>query len=101
MKGIMLKIRVLLEGFFLWFGGSGLYFMLMIYVEPHMKDRHGEDILHIVTGIVLFAAASWILVERKKDLGDRISHAAYVVLSIIIPLAVCVTSVCLYIGAMD
>ena len=101
MKSIALKIRVLFEGFFLWFGGLGLFMMLMIYIEPHTGSRQSEDILHITTGVLLFAAACWILVERKKDLGDRISNAAYAVLSVIVPLAVGFTSVWLYANSFD
>ena len=100
MKGIALKLRVLTEGFFLWYGGLGLFTVLMVYIEPHMDTIRGQDMLHIITGTLLFAAAVWILVCRRKDLGERISTAAYVVLSMI-PLGIGTASVMLYIYSLD
>ena len=101
MKAISLKIRVLPVGFFLCFGGLGLFTMPVIYVEPHIGTRQGEDLSYVITAVLLFAAASWILAGRKKDLGERISHAAYVILSIIIPLAVGAALVFMYFSSMD
>lgn len=100
MKGALLKLRVLTEGFFLWFGGLGLFYMLMLYIEPHMDSIKGQDTLHLITGALLFAAAVWILVSRRKELGERISTAAYVILSVI-PLIIGTASVLLYICSLD
>ncbi len=100
MKGIALKLRVLTEGFFLWFGGLGLFYMLMLYIEPYMDTIRGQDTLHIVTGVLLLAAAVWILVSRRRELGERISTAAFAVLSLI-PLGICAASVMLFIYSLD
>ncbi|MCR5122442.1 MAG: hypothetical protein K6B74_08485 [Ruminococcus sp.] len=100
MKGALLKLRVLTEGFFLWFGGLGLFYMLMLYIEPHTDSIRAQDMLHVTTVAVLLAAAIWLLVSRRKELGERISSAAYVILSVI-PLIIGTASVLLYIFSLD
>jgi hypothetical protein len=86
MKSILVKLRVLLEGFILWLGGTGLWIVTVSLVHYKIEDAfgiRGGDIFYAVITVILAASVLWILIARRREMGERISTAAYVILNLI------------------
>ena len=100
MRDFWLKFRVLLEGLFLWLGEIGLWFVGMVYLYVPIESRFGEIVFYAILAIFGIVSAIWILVERRKDLDERISTGNYIFLNVLPFLAVGMWTI-LYIFSFD
>ena len=80
---ILLRIRIFLESLFFWTGGIALYFILIeAFMDPIMHSRNKAGI-YIFLVLLFAAAAIWMLVGRRKDLGEHMKTYAYVIWSLL------------------
>ncbi len=100
MRDFWLKFRVLLESLFLWLGEIGLWFVGMVYLYVPIESRFGEIVFYAILAIFGIVSAIWILVERRKDLDERISTGNYIFLNVLSFLAVGIWTI-LYIFSFD
>ena len=100
MRDFWLKFRVLLESLFLWLGEIGLWFVGMVYLYVPIESRFGEIVFYAILAIFGIVSAIWILVERRKDLDERISTGNYIFLNLLSFLAVGIWTI-LYIFSFD
>lgn len=100
MRDFWLKFRVLLESLFLWLGEIGLWFVGMVYLYVPIESRFGEIVFYAILAIFGIVSAIWILIERRKDLDERISTGNYIFLNVLSFLAVGIWTI-LYIFSFD
>lgn len=100
MRDFWLKFRVLLESLFLWLGEIGLWFVGMVYLYVPIESRFGEIVFYAILAIFGIVFAIWILIERRKDLDERISTGNYIFLNVLSFLAVGIWTI-LYIFSFD
>jgi uncharacterized membrane protein YqjE len=82
-KSVLLRVRIFLEGMFLWSGGVVMTLVLMNILEPDTTNRFLEDAVHVIVVLLNAVSVIWVLIARRKDLGDRISTGAYVFINLI------------------
>ena len=88
MQKILFYIRVLLESMLLWGGGIVLFFIITFYLyDPvvHSFGRSGSTVFYVILTALLAAALLWVIIARRKDLGERISTGVYVLLNLLPP----------------
>ncbi len=100
MRDFWLKFRVLLESLFLWLGEIGLWFVGMVCLYESIESRFGEIVFYAILAIFSIVSTIWILVERRKDLDERISTGNYIFLNLLSFLAVGIWTI-LYIFSFD
>ena len=100
MRDFWLKFQILLEGVLLWLGEIGLWFVRMVCLYVPIESRFGEIVFYAILAIFGIVSAIWILVERRKDLNERISTGNYIFLNLLSFLAVGIWTI-LYIFSFD
>ena len=103
MEKFLIRFRVFLEALFLWFGGLGLFWMASVFIHPHIEQRfgiRGGDVFYAATIIILAAAAIWITAARRREMGERISASAYIILTFI-PLPLMGALIYIFISSLD
>ena len=103
MKKLLLGNRVIIEGFTLWIGSVGLWFLFTYYFYSPIESNYGQGggaVFYAVLTIILAVVAVWILSARRKEMGDKISSAAFVILNLI-PFMFCGTWIWLFMHSFD
>ena len=103
MKKLFLVIRIIIEGFMLWIGSIGLWFLFTYYFYSPIEHSYGQGggaVFYTVLTIILAAATLWILIARRKEIGDKISTATYVILNLI-PFMLCGIWIWLFMHSFD
>ena len=103
MQKIGICFRILLEGVFLWLGGVGLWVLVVMFFYGFIEDRFGilgSDIFYGVLTLVIAIIAIFLMVIRRKDLGERISTAAYIVLTML-PVPLLAALIWMYVNSFD
>jgi len=86
MQKCMVGFRVLLESILLWIGGCVAFFYLLSaaasasWLQPVLSAT--DNVFPIVMGVLLAAAILWIIIARKKEMGDRLPTGAYILLNL-------------------
>ena len=103
MKKILTGICVIIEGFILWTGSIGLWFLFAYYLYSTIESNYGQSggaVFYAILTIVLAVVAIRILIVRRKEMGDKIDTASFVILNLI-PFMLCGTWIWLFIHSFD
>ncbi|HBI86048.1 MAG TPA: hypothetical protein DDX71_07185 [Ruminococcus sp.] len=86
MQNLMTKIRVFFEALFLWLGGVCFFALSAMYLYGYAYDLWGirggrwfYAVLILLDALIVL----WIMIARRRELGDRISTPLYIILHII------------------
>lgn len=86
MYKILLKIRILFESLFLYFGGVAFWLIFSMYFYSPVEEKFGQSGGHVFYAILtLFVGAIviWILTERRKEIGECIATSVYIFLNLL------------------
>lgn len=87
MKKICLGFRVLLESVLLWFGGCLAALLLISWADAStmLKPLVGGHETPVFSGLcaAVLAGVLWIIIARKKEMGDRMHTGVYIALNLL------------------
>ena len=103
MQKTMLYIRTALENTLLWIGGVAVFALGAGFLyDPFINlfGRRSSAAFYVILTVLTAALVLWILAARRKELGERIATAVYILLNLI-PMILIAVLIMMWLSGLD